>query len=337
MSDTTRPQRVVSSQPTEAPLDGGAPAPLDGGAPHSAPKADVVGAVAGRPIPGPLKIVKLAERGVEVMLPGNATFQEWAHALQRANVFPDQAAAMSALCKAKTVDVAHDPNDKRPIVGIMISEAKMLSGAHKNTDTLVDLVEKMDCRPVLVPPCADLVVTGGPDARQRAIAALASTLDGIVGPGGADVDPSIYGEQNTDSIGTNVVRDRFEADFTRTALDGELFGFGICRSHQLWNAAAGGSLVQDVQHENVVSVSHKSGEHGLRVKRRSMIYEAVRQESFRVNSFHHQAVDFAGWGFRVVGVVRATLNVLVDEMKKAKAFEHTDFLWAKRELARRLR
>jgi GMP synthase-like glutamine amidotransferase len=34
-----------------------------------------------------------------------------------------------------------------------------------------------------------------------------------------------------------------------------------------------------------------------------MIFEEVRQRALRVNSLHHQAVDFAGWGFRVVGRV----------------------------------
>jgi putative glutamine amidotransferase len=158
----------------------------------------------------------------------------------------------------------------------------------------------MGCRPVLIPPCADIAV-GNPLQRSRVIAALAGSLDGLVGPGGADVDPSVYGEANTASLHTNPLRDRFEADFVRGALDADLFGFGICRSHQLWNAAAGGALIQDVQAEDVTSVSHQEGHHPVEFARKSMIYEEVRQRALRVNSLHHQAVDWTGWGFRVVG------------------------------------
>src|SRR5438445_160079 len=55
------------------------------------------------------------------------------------------------------------PVDERPTIGIVLSEPKMLlTGGHKNTENLIALVENMGCRPVLIPPCADLAATGGP-------------------------------------------------------------------------------------------------------------------------------------------------------------------------------
>lgn len=280
---------------------------------HNAPTANVsAGAVGGRALAGATVAVRVAGRDVDVLFPasgtaGNATFQTYLDRLVQSGAFADQKSEIAALKSMTTTTQSQTPVvDKRPVVGIVLSEPKMLvPGAHKNTETILALVEKMGCRAVLIPPCGDILVSGGAEKRARAIAALTSSLDGLVGPGGADVDPSIYGEANTASLQTNVLRDTFEADFARSALDCDLFAFGICRSHQLWNAAAGGSLIQDVQEEKVVSVSHKGGVfHPLMVKKGSMLFEATRQEMMRVNSYHHQAVDFAGWGFRVVGTTR---------------------------------
>lgn len=283
----------------------------------AAPAAKVVaGAVGGRAIGGATVAVRIPGRDVDVLFPasgnkGDATFRAYVDRLLQSGAFTAQQEHLDALqsLAGKTTTSAHPSErvvDKRPTIGIILSEPKMLiQGVHQNTENVIALVEKMGCRPVLIPPCGDLLVGGGAQARARAIAALSSSLDGLVGPGGADVDPSIYGEKNTTSLHTNVLRDTFEADFARTALDCELFAFGICRSHQLWNAAAGGSLIQDVQEEKVVSVSHQGGVfHPLMVKKGSMMFEATRKEMMRVNSYHHQGVDFAGWGFRVVGRTR---------------------------------
>ncbi len=269
----------------------------------TAPTRAPITAIGGRPVigDGAVHAVRVGGRDVDVLFPAGGGFGAWVDGLVRSGAFTAQDAELAQLRSSSTKPGAAP--DRRPTVGIILSEPKMLLAGHKNTDTLIALVEAMGCRPVLIPPCADLVVAGGPLARHRAVAALAAGLDGLVGPGGADVDPSIYGESNTASLHTNPLRDRFEADFVRTALDCDLFAFGICRSHQLWNAAAGGSLIQDVQSEDVVSVSHKEGHHPVEIERKSMIYEEVRQRALRVNSLHHQAVDFAGWGFRVVGRV----------------------------------
>ncbi len=273
----------------------------------AAPRAAVATSVGGRVVatPGALHAVKIAGRDVEIMLPVGTSLPRYLELLNTSGAFVAQQAELDTLAtltssSAPIVSSSSSSADHRPVVGIVLSEPKMLvPGHHKNTETLLTLVEAMGCRAVLIPPCADIAVHGGPLVRQRAVGAMAAMLDGLVGPGGADVDPSIYGEANTASLQTNPLRDRFEADFVRTALDADLFGFGICRSHQLWNAAAGGSLIQDVQSEEVVSVSHKEGHHPVIVEKKSMLYEEVRQRALRVNSLHHQAVDLEGWGFRV--------------------------------------
>jgi gamma-glutamyl-gamma-aminobutyrate hydrolase PuuD len=288
-------EKVASAQqstPTTHEVRGGSKGPIRG--------ASVATSVGGKAVAGHVELVRIPGRDVDVMLPRGVDFHGYVSALIKSGAFPAQSAELAKLVEMAATPAP--PPDKRPIVGVVISEPRMLvKDVHKNTENILALVEAMGCRPVIVPPCADLTVPGGPAARERTWAAMASQLDGLVGPGGADVDPSIYGAETTHSVNTNLLRDTFEAGFVKVALDCDLFAFGICRSHQLWNAAAGGSLVQDIQHDGLTSVSHKEGEHPLRVSRRSMIFETTRQEALRVNSLHHQAVDFTGWGFRVVG------------------------------------
>lgn len=272
------------------------------------PVADVGSSVGGKALAGEVQLVRVPGRDVDVILPAGASFERYIDGIFRSGAFSAQGqnelAALQQM-KSKAAPSPRDGADKRPAVGIVLSEPRMLiKDRDKTIETIIALVEEMGCRPVLIPPCADLVVTGGSSARSRALAAIASSFDGLVGPGGADVDPSIYGKPNTHSRETNVFRDRFEADFVKVALDCDLFAFGICRSHQLWNAAAGGSLIQDLQAEGVTSVSHEEGHHTITVTKKSMIFEATRQEALRVNTYHHQGVDFTGWGFRPVAVSR---------------------------------
>jgi putative glutamine amidotransferase len=100
---------------------------------------------------------------------------------------------------------------------------------------------------------------------------------------------------------------------------------GICRSHQLWNAAAGGTLIQDVQAEGYSHLSQRQGDFGLGADAafvvgtpdggtvfENLVELTPESEIARIlggrpailtNSYHHQAVEVPGEGFEVVGTV----------------------------------
>lgn len=254
------------------------------------------------------------------------SFERYVGALIRADGFRGEAQLLCDLraIQPSNVSVAADP---RPVVGILIAEPGDLRPEwNRATKVLVQRVREMGCRPVLIPPCADLVMPPNRAARQAAIQGIVDQLDGLIGPGGADVHPRIYGQMTTYAVDTNYPRDRFEADVALTAMQSPVFLFGICRSHQLWNAARGGSLVQDVQREGYSSVSQNQSTFGLRpnepfvvrdeagnvvfenrvyLRGASRLARALdRQASVLTNSLHHQAVRVPGKGLRVVGVVR---------------------------------
>jgi gamma-glutamyl-gamma-aminobutyrate hydrolase PuuD/peptidoglycan hydrolase-like protein with peptidoglycan-binding domain len=213
----------------------------------------------------------------------------------------------------------------RAQVGILLSHPrKLVPGADEEVTRLARKVLEMGCRPVLIPPCVDVLFEGDGDARAQAIRGMVEVLDGVLGPGGGDVDPAIYGEPDEFAENTNLRRDRFEADLALCAMEQPLFMFGICRSHQLWNAAAGGSLVQDVEKEGL-SGDQRQGDYSIpgdqpfvvraddgrvlfenrvELKSESLAAEVIdRAPSLLTNSFHHEAVDVPGKGFDVVGTV----------------------------------
>ena len=75
---------------------------------------------------------------------------------------------------------------------------------------------------------------------------LAANCDGLLVPGGADVDPARYGQKNTASVGIDPDRDRDELTLIRQFLALEKPILGICRGHQILNVALGGDLIQDL-------------------------------------------------------------------------------------------
>jgi putative glutamine amidotransferase len=72
-------------------------------------------------------------------------------------------------------------------------------------------------------------------------------LDGVVLPGGGDVDPRLYGEAPGPTLyDVNAEQDRLDIAVARRALDAGTPVLGICRGHQLLNVLYGGTLVQDM-------------------------------------------------------------------------------------------
>lgn len=277
------------------------------------------------------RLVHLEGVPAPVLLPvGDANeAHAWARWAQRASDvggWPEQQAALARLRRLDGPAVALEAGSG-PLIGIVLAEPTQLLPEEEDAiRILIQHVVDRGGRPVLIPPRADLLLPDDPRARAMAVAALVGPLDGLLGPGGADVDPKIYRERNRYAEGTHFARDRFEAELVRAAFEQELFGLGICRSHQLWNAATGGSLVQDVQKEGYSSLSQRQAtdfgiameepfvvrdaqgrllyENRVQVSPTSRLYQIMGQRSVLTNSNHHQAVRRPGRGFSPVGVVR---------------------------------
>lgn len=164
----------------------------------------------------------------------------------------------------------------------------------------VRALEAAGAAPVLIPLLDD------PD-RLRVIYAR---LDGILFPGGEDVDPAAYHEAPIG--GLNQVeprRDRVEVALARWAVDDNLPALGICRGQQLLNVALGGSLYQDLRYQGVTSIEHANRDgrardkiiHAVRLDPDSRLAQLIDETEVEVNSLHHQAVKQVAPALRVVG------------------------------------
>lgn len=151
-------------------------------------------------------------------------------------------------------------------------------------------LEAAGARCVLLPP--------GDDS-PSAIAAILERLDGVMIPGGADVDPSFYGEQKVPQVDyTDPERDNYEIKVVRVAIRWGMPILGICRGQQSINVALGGTLYQDLDSRRAARVKHQSERgpkhnrlvHGVDIESGSQFRRATRAARVKVNSRHHQAV-----------------------------------------------
>lgn len=73
-------------------------------------------------------------------------------------------------------------------------------------------------------------------------------LDGFFMPGGADVDPQLYGEEPYPhgSVDIGKVRDTSDVLTCRWVIEHNLPAIWVCRGEQVLNVALGGALIQDI-------------------------------------------------------------------------------------------
>jgi putative glutamine amidotransferase len=116
-------------------------------------------------------------------------------------------------------------------------------------------------------------------------------VDGLLLPGGWDVDPAFYGEKKDDKVGPiDHDLDETELRLFQQARERELPVLGICRGQQVINVALGGSLVQHLDDHDVRGFGRSHLAHTIEVDPASELGHAAGEHKIRVNSLHHQAI-----------------------------------------------
>ena len=149
-------------------------------------------------------------------------------------------------------------------------------------DAYLDAVRRAGGDPVALDP------TAGDADRATALA----TMDGLLLPGGADLDPALYGEEPHPAVAVEGSRDDLELAAWTAARERGVPIFGICRGFQAINVFSGGTLLQHLEgHDSPSSAPQAHPLHldpGSRLA--SILGETDPLLSTQVNSYHHQAV-----------------------------------------------
>lgn len=117
-------------------------------------------------------------------------------------------------------------------------------------------------------------------------------MDGLLLPGGADLDPRLYGEEPHPSVHVEAPRDELELEAWRAAADRGVPVLGVCRGMQAINVFSGGSLTQHLDgHDDPTAepAGHPLDlEPGSRLA--SILGDGTPLATTFVNSYHHQAI-----------------------------------------------
>lgn len=149
-------------------------------------------------------------------------------------------------------------------------------------DTYLDAVRRAGGEPVPLDP------TASETERREALA----TMDGLLMPGGADLDPGLYGEEPHPAVAVEAARDDLELAAWSAARELGVPVLGVCRGFQAINVFSGGGLVQHLEGHDFPTEAPQA--HGLQLDPASRLATILGETdpllSTEVNSYHHQAI-----------------------------------------------
>jgi putative glutamine amidotransferase len=130
--------------------------------------------------------------------------------------------------------------------------------------------------------------------------------DGLVIPGGDDVHPKQYHQENIHSHPIDPSIEQLDLDAIEIMKKMNKPIFGICRGLQIINVAFGGTLYQDINSQKVDSLDHSFSAnykkplnaHKIIVAKNSILSNYL-DEIIEVNSYHHQAIDKLAPNFKI--------------------------------------
>lgn len=171
------------------------------------------------------------------------------------------------------------------------------------------------------------------------IDALCEQIDALFVTGGEDIDPSYYDQDPHVHLGKIAPRlDAMEHALVQKMLELDKPYIGVCRGLHMLNVATGGSLYQSIhsqreeavmQHKQQAERTHRS--HPVKVDKDSRMFEMLKEEEFRVNSFHHQACHEVHEPLKVVARAKDGIIEGVESTEHSFVF---GFQWHPEEFAK---
>lgn len=116
--------------------------------------------------------------------------------------------------------------------------------------------------------------------------------DGLLLPGGGDLDPALYGEGRAhESVyDVDAAQDAFDLALARHALAAGLPTLAVCRGLQVVNVALGGRLRQHMEPD------HRHLVHPVTLRPGTLLARVTGAEKIEASCYHHQCVAELGEG-----------------------------------------
>ena len=198
----------------------------------------------------------------------------------------------------------------RPLIGVTTQTLQAIDGIPDGLPHSVVMnqryyhaVASAGGAPVLIPLLDDL----------ETLRAIYERTDGILIPGGVDVDPAAFGEKPHERLGRiDPARDRVEIQLVKWAVEDDKPLLGLCRGLQVINVALGGTLYQDLETEYPNGIKHDYFPnygfsrdhlaHDVTVEAGSRMRHALIDAAVPVNSMHHQGIKALASGLSASAV-----------------------------------
>lgn len=146
-------------------------------------------------------------------------------------------------------------------------------------------------------------------ADSKRLEAAVCAVDGILIPGGLDVDPELYGETAMPCCKEHHMdMDLFQMDLIDMAIRKNRPIFGICRGLQIINVHHGGTLYQDLDECFSKEIKHPrldspvAAVHEVRLEDGCILRDVFGKSEIPVNSLHHQGIKSLGGGLSPAAV-----------------------------------
>lgn len=194
---------------------------------------------------------------------------------------------------------------ERPLIGLTTgATAVPIPEGHLDSyyvgRAYVSMLHRAGADVVLLPAVSGDEEAGAERALER--------IDGLMVPGGIDIEPSFYGGDWDPVQKPDPPRDVFEAALIRGALERGMPVLGVCRGMQVMNHHLGGTLAR--------VHGHVAKRHALRVAAGAPLLAGHAE----VNSYH-------GWGIEAAGVAADLVALAWSEDGSVEACRHRRLPW----------
>ena len=158
---------------------------------------------------------------------------------------------------------------KKPIIGILSDkESKEGIPRYFVKSNYVSATKEAGGIPLIIPPSKD----------ENDLTKTLDLIDGLLIPGGDDIDPKYFKEDLHPSV---VLIDpeiiQFQMGFCSKALEKDIPVFGICAGLQIINIVCGGNIYQDIPSQYSNPVRHKKNKNEKVSDKLNVIYDQYKE------------------------------------------------------------